>query len=191
MSEVVQKRLTAAGFRQLPETMQRQELIGGEVVVSPAPKDPHQSAVEDIYFAIRTLIAQGKLSGRVKVSPADVYLSEYDVLQPDVFFIASDNSRCTLGSDGYWHGAPNLVVEVLSPATARRDRVDKFQLYEKHGCHEYWIVEPVTRTIEVWGREDDAETFHLNGTYGHGSQFISNVLGGLSLSVDDLLLTDA
>ena len=72
-----------------------------------------------------------------------------NAVQPDVLW-NSPASRCVLVDDAYFRGAPDLVVEVLSPSTALRDKQTKFRLYEKYGVREYWIVEPTAQYVEVW-----------------------------------------
>lgn len=83
--------------------------------------------------------------------------------------LASGQSPCRLGEDGYWYGAPDLVVEVLSPSTAHKDRGVKFDLYEKHGVREYWLVDPEGRYVEVYRRE--GERFDRAGVFAAGQSW--------------------
>jgi Uma2 family endonuclease len=172
MVDTTQTRLTAAEFAQLPETNTPTELIDGEVVMTPAPKYVHQKVV----LALAKLIEQMGAGGVTCIAPIDVYLDEANVVQPDVLWASGPESRAQLGEDGYWHGAPDLVVAVLSPATARYDRSEKFRLYEKHGTLEYWLVDPEAEYVEVWRREEGG--FQRQGVYGPGDAFKSTVLGG-------------
>lgn len=183
--EVPQKtRMTAAEFAELPETTQIIELIDGVVFMSPSPKDIHQDNVDDVVGFLRDLKRSGQISGIVRFAPMDVQFDEVNTLQPDIFFVSSDSTRCMLGDDGYWHGAPDLIVEVLSPSTARRDKVEKFNLYEKHGVREYWLVEPTLLSVEVWVLTDGL--LQQQGIYSPVDDlnlFTSPVLGGLGVDL--------
>lgn len=171
MVDATQTRLTAAEFEQLPETNTPTELIAGEVIMTPAPKYAHQKTV----FVLAKLIEQLGPGGITCIAPIDVYLDEANVVQPDVFWVGGEESRAQLGDDGYWHGAPDLVVEVLSPATARHDKREKFNLYEKHGTREYWLVEPEAEYIEVWQLVEGR--YRRQGIFGPENSFQSTVLG--------------
>lgn len=178
MVEATQTRISAAEFAQLPETNIPTELIDGEVIVSPTPRNTHQKLVYGLAKLIEKLAA-GK--GAINISPLDVYLDEYNVVQPDVFWVSGAESPCQLGEDDYWHGAPDLVVEVLSPGTARFDRREKFQLYEKHGVREYWLVDPDGKYVEMWQLE--GEEFRYQGLVAPDETFESAVLGGQNVDL--------
>jgi Uma2 family endonuclease len=167
---VTKTRMKAAEYRRLPETTQPTELIEGEIIVSPAPTDRHQAVV--IGF-VQALLRQ-PATGTLRFAPLDVYLDDETIVQPDVFWVSGPDSRCRLHGDGYWYGAPDLVIEVLSPGTARRDKSDKFRLYEQH---EYWLADPDARYVEVWRRAGDASRFEQQGVYGPDEAFESALLG--------------
>ena len=177
MAQAVKTRMTAAEFLELPETTIPTELVDGEVIVTPAPKDPHQKTLMHLIRILLPLVPGGEL----RVSPCDVHLDEYNVVQPDIFWVSDPESSCKLGEDGYWHGAPDLVIEILSPGTILHDRRDKFQLYEKHGAREYWIVDPDGQYVEVWILSE--ETFTREGIYGPDESFTSAVLGDRSVEL--------
>ncbi|NWF68150.1 MAG: Uma2 family endonuclease [Chloroflexi bacterium] len=170
MTNTTKIRMTASQFFALPESNQIRELIDGELIVNP-PKDPHQVIGGNTYFYLRQIMPNGK----ARVSPVGVYLDEINILEPDVFWVSPTNNNCALHEDQYWHGAPDLIVEVLSPPTARQDRVVKFQLYEKYGVREYWIIEPLDLYVEVWNYE--AGKFAFQGSYRPGAVFASRTLG--------------
>jgi Uma2 family endonuclease len=178
----IKQRITAQEYlEQYPETVQHMELIDGEVIMPPAPLDPHQDVTGRIFYAVMGMVLKRGL-GEVRISPSDVHLSTVDVVQPDVFFVSKDNTGCSIGEDHYWHGAPDLCVEVLSSSTARRDRDSKFKLCQKHGVHEYWLVDPDAQFIEVYVLTDGA--FKQAGIYGKGESFTSAVLPQLTLKLD-------
>jgi Uma2 family endonuclease len=142
-------RMTADEFSQLPQSQQPTELINGELIVSPSPIDLHQDIVVNFVMFLGRVMDNGK----VVVAPMDVYIDHINVLQPDVFWLA-ENSQC-INRDGYYYGAPELTIEVHSPATSSRDRREKFDTYEKHGVMEYWMVDPIGLHVEIWQRDGD------------------------------------
>src|SRR3990172_2870333 len=138
------KKHTLKDYRRLPEGAPYQ-LIDGELVMSPAPKTKHQIISGRINRKL-DLTAQGK--GLVLYAPVDVYLDEENVYQPDILFL-SNAKMSRLKEDGIY-GAPNMVIEILSPSTAYYDLKTKFQVYQKAGVAEYWIVDPELQTIELF-----------------------------------------
>ena len=163
-------RLTADEYKQLPETMQPTELIDGEIIVSPAPLHIHQRLVMKLIQMLLPVVPDG---GELVTAPDDVYLDAVNVVQPDVFLIMGEESLCKLGENGYLHGAPDLVCEILSPRTAIYDKREKFTLYEKHGVREYWLIDSANQWIEVFTRQE--EKLILMGVY-HQTKFTSPLL---------------
>lgn len=165
---VLNTSMTAKAFFELPETNIPTELIDGELIVSPAPIPEHQNASIELIVLLRGLIPNGKLYH----APIDVYFDEANTVQPDIVWVA-EGGLCFIG-DKRLEGAPDLVIEILSPSTARRDKNKKFLLYEKHGVREYWLVDPLAQYVEVWRLEDGK--FAPKGVFGPGDTFISAVL---------------
>ncbi len=179
MADITRTRVTLDEFRALPESMEHIELIDGELIVSPTPKNKHQTATGNAYSILKELPL-----GRTVVSPMDVYLDDETVVEPDVFWVSGADSRCKLGADDYWHGAPDLVVEVLSPSTALRDHGVKFRLYEQYGTREYWLIDPEAQFVEVFRREQDA--FARFGVFGREDSFALSVLPDVTIQVSAL-----
>jgi len=153
MAQPTKTRITATDYaREYAITTQPMELIDGEVVVAPAPFDRHQFVVTTLSAELYWAAERGSL-GDVRVAPSDVYFDAYNVLQPDVFFVAKNNPRCHLGADNYWHGAPDICVEVLSESTRQRDLKTKFAIYEKNGVREYWIIDTDAQTLQIYHGE--------------------------------------
>lgn len=184
MTDAVQTRQITADeyFASYPETMLPMELWHGEVIMSPAPSHDHQQLVGNLHIPIGLFVRQNEL-GLVCLSPTDLVLSKKLVLQPDLFFVAKDNTRCTL-KDGRWYGAPDLCIEVVSPGSGRRDRVDKFSAYAQHGVREYWIVDAAEHFIEVYILEGN--DFKRQGAYTESDTFSSTVLAGFTVSVKEI-----
>ena len=176
MTDQALARMTALEFLELPEAITPNELINGEVIVSPAPQLTHQDAVLRFGLLLND-VGQG---GKVYVAPVDVYLDDLNVVQPDLPWLA-EGSACVPVEDRYLRGAPDLVIEVFSPGSVRRDRRDKFQLYQRFGVREYWMADPAERYIEVYRRENDR--FVRQGVYGPEDSFVSSVLGGMTIEV--------
>jgi len=127
----------------------RCELIFGRFYVSPSPAGPHQTVALQIARLLDDIaVAAG---GLAQIAPMDVALAEHSVVQPDVLFLSKERrSRMAERVEG----APDLVVEVLSPGTARRDRGEKLRLYAESGVREYWIVDPAEKQIEFLVNDD-------------------------------------
>lgn len=141
-------RWTYSEFARLPTSgSTRAEVVDGELVVTPAPGRRHQRVVTDLATLLNTHVRAHGL-GEVFAGPFDVLFAEGDYLEPDLVFVRAD--RLHLLSDRGVEGAPDLVVEVLSPSTVERDRGVKLERYQHYGVPEYWIVDPEARAIEVW-----------------------------------------
>jgi Uma2 family endonuclease len=182
--EIASRGLTAAEYlAHYGETSQPMELIEGEVFIMPAPRDSHAALI------IRQLDLLGDYLksqpiGFLRTSPYDVFLDAYNVVQPDILFVLHVNPACAIGEDGYLHGPPDLCIEILSPSTAKRDRGVKFELYERHGVREYWLVEPDLKFVEVYQRAGD----HLKrvGVFDEAGEFECAVLPGLRVKVGEI-----
>ena len=159
----------------------RYELHDGDLVVVPAPKEQHQDVVGLIFIALSLFVREGKL-GRVYIAPFDILFSNTDVVQPDVIFVSTE--RLGIITPDNIQGAPDLVIEVLSPSTAHRDRTFKRALYARHGVGEFWMVDTDARTIEVLllGAED----YETVGVFGAGQTLTSPTLTDFILNIDDL-----
>ena len=110
-------------------------------------------------------------------------LSDTDVVQPDLLFVSHD--RIGIVTPDNVQGAPDLVVEILSPATAERDRTIKLDLYAQHGVKEYWIVDPDAKTITVLLRGESR--FEVDGIYGEGQSLRSPTLAAFSVALEDII----
>jgi len=184
-------RMTAPDYFALPETNTRMELIDGVVVyphwdeetMSPAPTPTHQDIV--LRVGAWLLSYARERGGSAHVAPVDVMLPDDAVVQPDVMWRSAD-SACAR-TEKRFRGAPELVVEVLSPSTAGFDRGGKYALYERSGVREYWIVDPVHRTLEVW-TASEGSMFVRQGAYGAAETLTSPTL---SADVDTSIFFDA
>lgn len=125
------------------------ELVNNQLVMEPAPDFGHQDVVTQLVRVLSNHVVENSL-GKVIVSPVDVYFDGENVFQPDIIFIAADRLPL-LVRKGRVHGAPDLVIEVLAPGTERKDKRKKKPVYEKHGVKEFWLVDPETKDVLVYG----------------------------------------
>ena len=139
--------LTYKDYEALPADGRRYELHDGELLVTPAPAPRHQRVSGRLYRLLQTHVETQRL-GEVLYSPIDCILHDTTILQPDLVYL--DIERQSAISGRGIEGPPTLVVEILSPATARIDRGPKHQLYARYGVPYYWIADPDTRTIEAY-----------------------------------------
>src|SRR2546425_10038344 len=137
------KKLTYADYEKMAPDGFRHEIIDGEEYSTPAPNLDHQTAVGKAFRLIANHVAARKL-GRVFVAPTDVVLSEHDIVEPDIVFVAEKN--LSILSEKNIRGAPDLVIEVLSSSTASEDRGRKRATYDRSGVSEYWMLDPQGRT---------------------------------------------
>jgi Uma2 family endonuclease len=134
-------------FRLLPEGTLC-EVIDNTLYMSPAPQIPHQELVTFLVRRIGNWV-ENKNLGKTLVSPVDVYFDELlSVVQPDLLFIPQNNMEI-IKEDGYIHGAPDLIIEVLSE-DKKRDTVQKKSLYERAGVKEYFTVDPASKKIQCY-----------------------------------------
>ncbi len=142
-------------FKILPEGT-RCQLIDDHIIMSPSPVWKHQDVVKDILFQIESYLRKNAL-GKI-LSDVDIYINEKNVYRPDVFFVSNEQLDI-LGDDGYVHGSPNLVIEVLSPGTDRYDKTKKKDIYAQYGVKEYWLVDP--KKLHCTGYVNENNVFKL------------------------------
>ena len=138
-------KLTYEDYRKTPED-ERYELIDGQLIMAAAPNMAHQTTQANLGAPMHTLVRSEGL-GHVFFSPCDVVLSEHTTLQPDHIFVSKENEAVL--TDANIQGAPDLVVEIISPSSTGRDWVTKRDLYAKYGVKEYWLIDPINRTLWV------------------------------------------
>lgn len=145
MTRTKQNVYTYKDYAKLPEGAPYQ-LIGGELVKSPSPTPLHQEIILAVCRKFLPLQDAGK--GKVLFAPLDVYLGETETYQPDLLFIREEN--LSLIGEKKIEGAPDVVMEVLSPSTGYYDLRHKKEVYGTTGVREYWIVDPMERSVEIY-----------------------------------------
>lgn len=136
-------KLTYEHYTQFPDDGMRHEIIDGIHYMNAAPVPYHQKLSGAISFRLYEAITLPKL-GDVLNAPIDVQFSEHDVVQPDIIVVLNDNKIITQAKI---KGSPDLVVEILSPSTTKRDEGLKKELYEQNGVPEYWVVDPDEKAV--------------------------------------------
>ena len=174
-------KFTYEDYRTAPAD-ERYELLDGDLVMAPAPNLKHQKVQFRLGRRLGQFIEERAL-GEFFFAPCDVVLADTDVVQPDLLFVSRDREHLLRGGDNV-RGAPDLVVEILSPATAERDRGYKRVLYERHGVAEYWLVDPAEGTVSLHCRRGGALT--VTQTFGRGETLHSPLLAGLNIDLDDV-----
>jgi Uma2 family endonuclease len=145
-------KLTYEDFLLFPDDGRRHELIDGEHYVTPSPNIRHQLILGNLYFLIRTWLEEHAM-GRAFMAPLDVVFTNFDVVEPDLLFVSTRRAADILTAK-HVVGAPDIVVEIGSPSTRRRDETIKRQLYERCGVSEYWVVDPDLDVVRVYRNRD-------------------------------------
>ena len=192
MEAVAIQRLTYREFREMEfgdnDTFQY-ELLDGEIVKKNAPTPWHQRLSRMLLLQLDNHVTEKKL-GEVFYAPIDVFLNDYNAPQPDLVFV-SEAKKGLITNDGIM-GVPDLVIEIISPSSVKRDRFQKRTVYERFAVAEYWIADPQNQEIEVY-------TLSVEGRYdlfciatvqdlarGEGFMLTSNVLPELKIDVRQL-----
>ena len=174
------RKLTYEDYAKTPEG-ERWELIDGELVMPPSPREAHQS-VQGYLGAPMLLFARENDLGRVYFAPFDVVLSDTDTVQPDLLFVSKE--RLHIITEANVQGAPDLVVEIRSPSTARQDWTVKRELYARHGVREYWLIDPEAATVAVLLLDD--EELKVSAVYGEADTLAATALEGFTVVLADV-----
>lgn len=148
----------------------------------PSPNESHQHILAYIFNCVFNHVRKNKL-GYVYCAPFDVLFSEEDIVQPDIIFV-SNKKKKIITKDNI-NGAPDLLVEILSPSTSKRDTGIKKKLYARHGVREYWIVDPAREMVDVFrlqGREFESKR------YGVQDFLCSSAINDLSIEVKEIFV---
>ncbi|MCL5285385.1 MAG: Uma2 family endonuclease [Nitrospirae bacterium] len=161
----------------------RYEVIDGELYMTPAPNTRHQRIIGNIYLHFRTFLNHQPI-GEVFLSPIDVILSlnPLQYVEPDLVFVSKE--RSFIVTERNIQGSPDIVVEILSEGTEKRDRREKFSLYERSGVPEYWIVDPEKEAIQIFQMSDGCYQAPLE--FGKKDVLASSLLPGLSISLSEV-----
>ena len=176
------KKQTYRDYEALPEGAPFQ-LIDGELVMTPSQTVNHQQIIRNLAVLLHHYITERAL-GEVIFAPIDVCLTEDDVYQPDVIFISNERKQII---QERIKGVPDLIVEVLSPSNAYLDLVRKKNVCEATGVREYWIVDPMEKSIDVF--ENIGKEFRNAARARHAGTVTSKILSGFTVSLDQCFQT--
>lgn len=171
---------TETDYFKLPESSRVVELTDGEIVIMPPPSFRHQQISARLFTALQRFVA-AELLGDVVYAPVAVRLWPGKIREPDILYYASEH-RDRIGETV--SGPPDLAVEVISPATRRTDRHDKFYEYAQAGIAEYWLVDPEAETTEVFALDDGVYTLLVKA--GPGALAYSKILAGFQIASEVL-----
>jgi len=172
-------KLTYEDFLLFPDDGKRHELIDGEHYVTPSPNTKHQRVSGNLYFLIRTWLEAHPI-GQVFYAPFDVVFSRFDVVEPDLLYLSNERVAEVLTAQ-HVTGAPDIVIEIGSPGTRKRDETIKRRLYERSGVTEYWVVDPELDVVRVYRRDGELFSRASELSSENGDVLISPIFPGLEL----------
>ena len=181
MLRTVSRPLTVHDYRELPEGPPYSQLIEGDLIMAPSPDLFHQDILLNLAWIIRSYLKSNAI-GKVAIAPSDVRLTDLNVYQPDLYFVS--NARKSILSDQGAEGAPDLVVEILSPRTARFDKGIKREVYARTGVKELWIIDPILRQVQVYHLARSADV--PVATLGEESHLESPLLPALKIQIENI-----
>jgi Uma2 family endonuclease len=176
MAQVAPVVFTVHDYMDLPEGPPYYELVEGELIMSPSPILFHQGILGNIVRILYRYLDEHPI-GTVYFAPCAVFLTEINAYQPDAFFIT--NERLSILAEKGVEGAPDLVIEILSPSTARLDKGPKKKIYAATGVQELWLVEPKVKELIVYDLQSSVDTPKL--TIRSNGSFESPLFPGLVL----------
>ena len=158
------------------------ELLGGKVIKKTPLPSIHQITSANLIFSLGNYVHRKNI-GCLLIAPLDVIFDDENSPQPDVFFIKKEREKIIETNGPVW-GAPDLIIEVISEGTAKNDRVHKKALYERCGVSEYWIVDPPSKSIEIYTLENQRYT--LLDVFEIEGKMISVLFPDLDLDVKEV-----
>ncbi|HEY7647608.1 MAG TPA: Uma2 family endonuclease [Methylomirabilota bacterium] len=173
--------LTYEDYCALPDDGLRYEIIEGFLFSEPSPRRAHQQVAANLLMVLRAHVREHNL-GEVYIAPFDVILSRRTVVVPDLVFVTRD--RADIVTERAVEDTPDLIIEILSPGTARRDRVAKLNAYARRGVPHYWLVDPVARTLEAF--ELSEGSYRLVAAVGGDEVYRPGLFPALVLPLSEL-----
>ena len=172
------RKLSYQDFLLFPDDGQRHELIDGEHYVTPSPNLWHQELSQRLNLELALYLRQHG-GGRLFYAPLDCVFSNFDIVEPDLLLVATDQLHIL--TEKHVKGAPALVVEILSPGTRKVDETIKRDLYDRAGVREYWLVDPKGKRVVVHARQDALLTLQRELSAESGDTLTTAMLPGFAL----------
>jgi Uma2 family endonuclease len=176
-------KLTYDDFLLFPDDGLRHELIDGEHYVTPCPNTKHQRISGNLYWLLRSYLERNRI-GEAFFAPFDIVFSRFDVVEPDLLYMSNERAATILTSKNV-QGTPEVIIEIGSPSTRRRDETIKRSLYQRSGVSEYWVVDPELDVVRVYRSDDGFERPHELSREA-GDVLTTPLLPGLVLSLGDI-----
>ena len=158
------------------------EIIDGEMIQKSAPTLLHQRICRKLVILLDRFINEQKL-GEIFQSPIDVFLDEYNKPQPDLVFVSNEKG-VIITNDGII-GVPNVIIEIISPSSVLRDRIEKKNLYERMAVKEYWLIDPQYSAIEIYTLKNNRYELLSAATLLEGT-LTSLCFEGLAVNINDV-----
>ena len=178
-------KLTYDDFVLFPDDGKRHELVDGEHYVTPSPNTRHQQISGDLFALIWTYLEAHPV-GRVFHAPYDVVFSDFDVVAPDLLYVSNERAAEVVTAQ-HVQGVPDIVVEIASPGTRKRDETIKRSLYERAGVSGYWIVDPETDVVGLYRRTREGFDRAMELSREAGDVLATLLMPGLALPLTRLL----
>lgn len=172
---------TYEDYAALPDDGNRYEVIEGELVMAPAPRTTHQRCTANLILIVGQHVKSQGL-GEIFPAPCDVVLDNRNVLQPDLIFVSKARSKVV--TELNLQGAPDLAVEILSPSSLRRDRIQKMRIYARHGVPHLWLLDAQAQTLEEFVL--DGSTYRLTSACGGDETFRPALFPGLEVPLKEV-----
>ncbi|MBT9171950.1 MAG: hypothetical protein DDT21_00324 [Syntrophomonadaceae bacterium] len=156
------KKYTYRDYLEIPEEPgYRYEVLDGELIKEPSPNVPHQRASRRLQRVLEDYFWGRDPAGEIFNAPLDVTFNDFNVVQPDLFYVAGEQKEIV--EHARVGGPPALVVEILSPSTTRKDRLRKMLIYQRAGIKHYWLVNPEEKTMECFSLRNDLYALVASG----------------------------
>lgn len=181
MTAEIKTKYTAEDYMLLEEGAPFQ-LINYDLIMSPSPNPYHQRISFELSTLLNIYLKAAKNKGYAAAAPLDVYFNDGNVFQPDLIYI-SENRKAEIVKDRI-EGAPDMVIEILSPSNAYYDLRQKKDMYEKYGVQEYIIIDPIQEVVEIYVLKE--ASYILNQKVKQTGTFHSTVLNGFSVELKEL-----
>ena len=181
--DVRSNQLTYEDYLLFPDDGKRHEIIDGDHYVTPPPKTKHQKISVNLTVAMGSFVKQRSL-GLVLAAPSDVILSDENVVQPDLLFVST--ARASIVTEDNIRGAPDLVVEIISETTRKKDEVTKRKLYERFGVQEYWVVDPELEIVKIFKLAQQRYGRAIELSKETNDVLTTELLTGFRLSVSEI-----
>ena len=181
--DVRSSQLTYEDYLLFPDDGKRHEIIEGDHYVTPALRTKHQTISANLTVALASFVKRRGM-GLVLAAPSDVILSDDNVVQPDLLFVST--ARAGIVTEDNIRGAPDLVVEIVSETTRKKDEVTKRKLYERFGVQEYWVVDPELETVKIFRRAQQGYSRAVELSKEANDILTTELLAGFDLALTEI-----